>query len=98
MVSSAFLGRRGKTSELIMTKKPLQVMVLYTDGCTGASPMAKLVEKTAASMGIAIELQMLLITTQAQAEELHFYGSPTVQINGLDMEPAARGSRAVGFT
>jgi hypothetical protein len=49
-------------------------------------------------MGIPIQLDQVLVTTQDQADELRFLGSPTVQINGQEVDPAARTATAFGFT
>jgi hypothetical protein len=49
-------------------------------------------------MGIPIELNQVQVTTQDQADKCRFLGSPTVQINGQDVDPAARGASAFGFT
>jgi hypothetical protein len=52
----------------------------------------------AQDLGIAIEIRKVLVTTQDQADELRFLGSPTVQVNGQDIDPAARTASSFGFT
>jgi hypothetical protein len=49
-------------------------------------------------LAIPIVVEQVLVTTQDQANELRFLGSPTVQVNGQDIDPAARPSTAFGFT
>jgi hypothetical protein len=56
------------------------------------------VRDVAQEMGIPVELDQVLITAQDQADELCFLGSPTVQINGQDIDPAARTAIVFGFT
>jgi hypothetical protein len=46
---------------------------------------------------IDIPIDLVLIQTEAEAAAGHFLGSPTVQINGLDLEPAARGLSQTGL-
>ncbi len=48
----------------------------------------QLIERVARDMGIAVEIDQVTVMNQAQA--LCFLGSPTVQIDGRDIEPAAR--------
>ena len=52
----------------------------------------------AQDIGIAIEIDEVLVTTQDQADALRFLGSPTVQVSGQDIDPAARTASAFGFT
>jgi len=49
-------------------------------------------------LGIAIELTEVLVSTEEEAEAHRFLGSPTVQVNGLDLDPAMRTQTAFGFT
>jgi hypothetical protein len=49
-------------------------------------------------MGIAIQVNQVLVASQDEADALHFLGSPTVQINGQDIDPAARAATTFGFT
>jgi hypothetical protein len=56
------------------------------------------VQDVAQEMGITIRVDKVLVTTQDQANELRFLGSPTVQISGQDIDPAARTATAFGFT
>jgi len=56
------------------------------------------VQDVAQDLAIPIQVDQVLITTQDQANELRFLGSPTVQINGQDIDPAARKATAFGFT
>ena len=77
---------------------PLVVRVLYAEGCANTPPTIQRVREVAQEMGIPIALDQVLVTTQAQADALLFLGSPTVQINGQDIDPAARAATVFGFT
>lgn len=76
----------------------LDVEVLYTEGCPGTPPTIDLINTVAAELGIKIRLRKIIIESQEQATELRFLGSPTVRVNGLDIDPAARGETSFGFT
>ncbi len=68
----------------------VNVRVLYIEGCAHTSPTVQLIERVAQDMGIPVQIDEVSVTSQEQAEMLQFLGSPTVQIDGRDIEPAAR--------
>jgi len=76
----------------------LDVRILYTEGCANTPQTVQRVQQVAGDLGIDIQIHKVLVTSQEQANELRFLGSPTVQINGLDIDPAARSANAFGFT
>ena len=76
----------------------LDVRVLYTEGCANTPQTVQRVRDVAQDMGIAIEIDEVLVTTQDQADALRFLGSPTVQVSGQDIDPAVRTASAFGFT
>jgi len=76
----------------------LQVRILYTAGCANTPQTVQRVREVARAMDIPIQIDQVQVTTQEQANELHFLGSPTVQIDGLDIDPAARAIQTFGFT
>jgi len=49
-------------------------------------------------LGVPIGLETLLVETPEQAEALAFLGSPTVQVEGRDIEPEARTRQDFGLT
>lgn len=78
--------------------RPIDVKVIFAEGCENTPPTIKAIEKVAAELDVAIELRQVLVRTQAEARANRFLGSPTVQINGLDLDPAQRNNRNYGFT
>ena len=76
----------------------LDVQVLYTEGCANTPQTVQRVWDVAQDMGISIQISKVQVTSQDQANELRFLGSPTVQINGQDIDPAVRTASAFGFT
>ena len=79
------------------TVRPLNVRVLYTNECPATPETIELVEEIASSTGTRIQLEVIPVESPEQALELRFLGSPTVQVNGLDVDPAARQNTAFGF-
>ena len=76
----------------------LDVHILYSSGCVSTPHTVQRIRDVARDLGIRLRVTRTLVTTASQADQLRFLGSPTVQINGLDIDRAARASTAFGFT
>lgn len=59
--------------------------------------MVTLIEEFAKQRGIGIEIEHVPVNTDEEAQAHKFIGGPTVRINGLDVDPAARGVTEYGF-
>ncbi len=68
----------------------LQVDVLYFEGCPNHLPVVELVRQIAADVGLDVEVIQTEVLGQAEAQRLRFLGSPTIQVNGIDVVPEAR--------
>jgi hypothetical protein len=75
----------------------VEVRVLFSEGCDNTPPTKDLIEKISLELGIEIDLKIVPVESQDQAQQWKFLGSPTVQVNGLDIEPSARSATAFGF-
>jgi len=78
--------------------RPLEVQVLHIEGCASTPETIGLIKQVAASTDTPIRIGTILVESPEQAQEQRFLGSPTVQVNGLDVDPAARLNTAYGFT
>ena len=65
------------------------IEVLYVQGCPHYSATLALIERMRAELGIDTELRTSLILDQAAAERAQFPGSPTVRVDGRDVEPGS---------
>jgi hypothetical protein len=63
------------------------VEVLYFDGCPNHVPALALIERVAADLGIEPNLRLINVADQETAERLRFIGSPTIRIDGRDVDP-----------
>jgi hypothetical protein len=72
------------------------VEVLYVQDCPNHVAALTLVERVQAELGIDAELRTTLIVDQTAAERARFPGSPTVRVDGRDVEPGSE--PAVEFT
>ena len=62
--------------------------VLYFDGCPSHDRLLPVLHELAAEHDVALE--QLHIETAEQAEQSRFLGSPTVRVDGVDVEPGAQ--------
>ena len=68
--------------------RPL-IEVLYVQDCPHYPATLALVERIQADLGIDAELRTSRIVDQAAAEQARFPGSPTVRVDGRDVEPGS---------
>jgi hypothetical protein len=68
--------------------RPL-IEVLYVRDCPHYAGALALVERVRAELGIDTELCTRLIGDQAAAERARFPGSPTIRVDGRDVEPGS---------
>lgn len=65
------------------------VEILYFDGCPNHGPARALVERIAAQLRIDPEIELVEVVDPGAAGELRFLGSPTIRVDGRDVEPGA---------
>jgi hypothetical protein len=65
------------------------IEVLYIQDCPNLPGALALVRRVRAELGIDAELRATLIVDQAAAERAGFAGSPTVRVDGHDVEPGS---------
>jgi hypothetical protein len=68
--------------------RPL-VEILHIADCPNYPAAVAMVERVVAELGVDAELRTTLIADQAAAERARFPGSPTVRVDGRDVEPGA---------
>jgi hypothetical protein len=77
--------------------KPVQVRVLYSEDCPNAARTMELIDRIGRELGAPIAVEPILVATREEAIALRCLGSPTVQVNGLDVAPSARESSNFGL-
>lgn len=65
------------------------VAVLTFEGCPHAEPALELVRRVVAETGVAATVRRVDVPDTETAEMHRFLGSPTIQVNGRDIEPGA---------
>jgi len=64
------------------------IELLYFEGCPSATQTETLLRRVLAEEGRTIPLTKIAVETPEQAAAIGFLGSPTVRVNGRDIEPA----------
>ena len=67
----------------------VKVEVLYFDGCPNHEALLPHLRDLLAAAGTGAEVELVQVEDADVAERERFLGSPTVRIDGADIEPAA---------
>lgn len=66
----------------------MRIEVLYVPGCPNYEPAVERLQAVLESQSLQAEIRSVPISSVSQAKALRFPGSPTIRINGDDVEPA----------
>lgn len=66
-----------------------RVDVLYIDDCPHVNATADRVRAVASHLGLEIDLKLVRVATFEDAQRIRFMGSPTVRVEGVDIDPSA---------
>ena len=75
----------------------MKVEILYFSGCPNHFSAVGRVRDALEQEGVAAELVELEVIDMATAHRVGFLGSPSIRVNGQDVERAARASQASGL-
>ncbi len=79
-----------------MTRHALKIELLLSPGCAHAEEAVNLVKNTLKKLQVDAEVSEILVETEEIAKELKFPGSPTVRVNGRDIEPGTEARQDYG--
>lgn len=65
----------------------MKVELLYFDGCPTYETAGEALEEILSEEGVAVEVDLVAVNTDEEAERLGFPGSPTVRVDGADLFP-----------
>jgi hypothetical protein len=66
------------------------IQVLCVPECRNCQPALDRVRQVLHSEGVDAHIEEVLVAEDATARSLHFPGSPTVRVNGVDVEPSGQ--------
>ena len=64
----------------------MRIEVLYVPGCPNYEPAVERLQAVLESQSLQAEIRSVLISSEDQAKALLFPGSPTIRIDGEDVE------------
>ena len=65
----------------------MRIEILYVPGCPNYHPAVERLQAVLESQSLQAEIRSVAVRIEAQAIALSFPGSPTIRINGEDVEP-----------
>ncbi len=74
-----------------------KVEILVAPGCVSRQQTEELVAKLLAQTSIRARVETIVVEDTEQAIETRFLGSPSVRVNGIDVEPEARDRKEYGM-
>ena len=69
-----------------MCRKPFAIEFLFTPGCCCAGPALRLLRRVLAEEHCEIPVTVRPIADEERAIRYHFHGSPTILVDGVDLE------------
>ena len=78
-----------------MGSKPTRIEIYYTAGCPNRHTTAKRVWEVLQELDLVAEVREVKVDPKLAVPG--FLGSPTVRVNGVDIEPSARASKWMGL-
>jgi hypothetical protein len=76
----------------------MKVKVVSLEKCSATDRTIALINEVAEEIGLEINLEHAIVKTREDAVMHRHIGSPTVQINDLDIDPGAREIKQFGVT
>ena len=75
----------------------MKVEVFYFEGCPNHKPAVGRVRSVMKEQGIVANLAEVEVPDAEAAKAVGFLGSPTIRVNGLDIDPASRAATETGL-
>jgi hypothetical protein len=82
---------------LCSKRSQMQIEVLYFEDCPNHLPTVERINAVLREEGYRADVREVLVPDVSTAERVRFLGSPTVRVNGIDIEPAANDRRDFGL-
>ena len=71
----------------------MKIEVLYWDGCPSHPEALELLQTVLAERGVEATVELREVRTESDAQELRFPGSPTIRVEGRDVDAAGAEAR-----
>ena len=74
----------------------MKIELLHTDGCVGIEASRVVLAAVLGELAPGTEVTEVLVVTEEQAREVRFQGSPSIRVQGMDLE--GRSPEPTGLT
>jgi hypothetical protein len=71
----------------------MEIEFLFWEGCPSHPEARQLLDDVLAEQGLDVDVRVREVFTQADAEALRFPGSPTIRVDGRDVDPDGASAR-----
>jgi glutaredoxin len=71
----------------------MKIRFLYFDGCPNKDKALSILNEVIKEKGLNLEMEVIKIESYEDAIKYNFLGSPTIQINGIDIEKERRNDK-----
>jgi hypothetical protein len=75
----------------------MKIEVLYFEGCPNHAPIVDRLKAVLRVAGLPTEVSEIEVRDESAAKRLQFFGSPTIRVNGFDIDADSRNVKATGF-
>jgi hypothetical protein len=75
----------------VVGESPIRVEFLAREDCPNRGMALHVLERAIAESGVHVTLKVVDVKSEAQAQRRQFLGSPSVRVDGIDVEPGACG-------
>lgn len=75
----------------------MKIEILYFDGCPNSEETKTVLRQAAEVEGVRADIVYLVVDDSETAQHLGFLGSPSIRINGVDIEADAGTKSAFGI-
>ena len=80
-----------------MTRVPVKIEFLFWEECPSHEAAWERLQTVLQEKGLQPEVVRIQIRTEQDAEQWGFYGSPTIRINGQDIDPQETQGQRIGL-
>lgn len=95
-LSSLTTGCKFAAQRRIRDGMAMDIEILYFEGCPNHSAAVARVREALREEGVSAAVSEVNVSDSLQVLRFGFLGSPSIRVNGLDVEPAARSNRDFG--
>jgi hypothetical protein len=75
-----------------------KIEFLYWEDCPSHPQAWSLLQEVMAELGVELPIEQIEVVTDEDAERLEFPGSPTIRVNGVDIDPAGAAQMGTALT